>query len=247
MLYFCGVPSDSGPSSMAASSPLGHCFPYVKLKNTFSMGTIKQGILGGFSGKVGTVVGSSWKGISYMRSLAQSIKNPRTSAQVGQRTRMTAAVALVKAVIGFINIGYRKFAKHMSPYNAAMQEVLMSAISGDYPDIAIDYGAVVLSKGSLEPVAGGTTTKSAGKMTFAWEDNSTAGNAKATDKSMLLVYNPSKASSASLISGAARSSKTADLNIPTTWTGDTVHAYMAFVREDGSMVSTSKYLGEIAL
>ena len=31
------------------------------------MGTIKQGILGGFSGKVGTVVGSSWKGISYMR------------------------------------------------------------------------------------------------------------------------------------------------------------------------------------
>ena len=34
------------------------------------MGTIKQGILGGFSGKVGTVVGSSWKGISYMRGLA---------------------------------------------------------------------------------------------------------------------------------------------------------------------------------
>jgi len=27
------------------------------------MGTIKKGILGGFSGKVGTVVGSSWKGI----------------------------------------------------------------------------------------------------------------------------------------------------------------------------------------
>ena len=31
------------------------------------MGTIKKGILGGFSGKVGTVVGASWKGISYMR------------------------------------------------------------------------------------------------------------------------------------------------------------------------------------
>ena len=27
------------------------------------MGTIKQGILGGFSGKVGYVIGSSWKGI----------------------------------------------------------------------------------------------------------------------------------------------------------------------------------------
>lgn len=30
------------------------------------MGTIKQGILGGFSGKVGTVVGSTWKSVHYM-------------------------------------------------------------------------------------------------------------------------------------------------------------------------------------
>lgn len=46
------------------------------------MGTIKKGILGGFSGKVGTVVGSSWKGIAYMRSLPQNMKNPRTEGQV---------------------------------------------------------------------------------------------------------------------------------------------------------------------
>jgi hypothetical protein len=48
------------------------------------MGTIKQGILGGFSGKVGTVIGGSWKGISYMRSIPQSVKNPRTDGQVNQ-------------------------------------------------------------------------------------------------------------------------------------------------------------------
>ena len=49
------------------------------------MGTIKSGILGGFNGKVGAVVGASWKGISYMRGIAQSIKNPKTEAQVMQR------------------------------------------------------------------------------------------------------------------------------------------------------------------
>ena len=49
------------------------------------MGTIKQGILGGFNGKVGSVIGASWKGISYMRGIAQSIKNPKTEAQVMQR------------------------------------------------------------------------------------------------------------------------------------------------------------------
>jgi hypothetical protein len=35
------------------------------------MGTIKKGILGGFSGKVGTVVGASWKGISYITPAAR--------------------------------------------------------------------------------------------------------------------------------------------------------------------------------
>lgn len=51
------------------------------------MGTIKKGILGGFSGKVGTVVGGSWKGISYMRSLPQKVKKPayrRTSKPTHQ-------------------------------------------------------------------------------------------------------------------------------------------------------------------
>ena len=49
------------------------------------MGKIKQGILGGFRGKVGTVIGASWNGISYMRGLAQSHKNPKTAAQLQQR------------------------------------------------------------------------------------------------------------------------------------------------------------------
>ena len=49
------------------------------------MGKIKQGILGGFRGKVGTVIGASWNGIAYMRGLAQSHKNPKTAAQLQQR------------------------------------------------------------------------------------------------------------------------------------------------------------------
>ena len=49
------------------------------------MGKIKQGILGGFKGKVGTVIGSSWNGISYMRGQAQSVRNPKTPAQMIQR------------------------------------------------------------------------------------------------------------------------------------------------------------------
>jgi hypothetical protein len=37
------------------------------------MGIIKQGVLRGFSVKVGTVIGSSWKGIAVMRGPTGSI------------------------------------------------------------------------------------------------------------------------------------------------------------------------------
>ena len=59
------------------------------------MGKIKQGILGGFRGTVGTVVGSSWNGIAYMKGKPQSVRNPRTDAQVQQREFFKEVQALV--------------------------------------------------------------------------------------------------------------------------------------------------------
>ena len=49
------------------------------------MGKIKQGILGGFKGKVGTVIGSSWNGIAYMKGQPQSVKDAKSTAQIAQR------------------------------------------------------------------------------------------------------------------------------------------------------------------
>ena len=71
------------------------------------MGTIKQGILGGFSGKVGTVIGSSWKGISYMRGQAPHVKNPRTAGQVNQRLKFNLALNFLQPNVPYIRIGYK--------------------------------------------------------------------------------------------------------------------------------------------
>ena len=59
------------------------------------MGKIKQGILGGFRGTVGTVVGSTWNGVAYMKGKPQSVKNPRSDAPVQQRTFFKEVQALV--------------------------------------------------------------------------------------------------------------------------------------------------------
>lgn len=70
------------------------------------MGKYKQGILGSFTGKVGTVVGSSWRGIPVMRAKAVNPKNPRTAAQVETRNRMAATVRAIRPFLESIRHGY---------------------------------------------------------------------------------------------------------------------------------------------
>ena len=66
------------------------------------MGKIYQGILGPFSGKVGTVVGSIRKGQGYMRGLAASKKDARTESQLAQRAKFAITQKLLKGITPYL-------------------------------------------------------------------------------------------------------------------------------------------------
>ena len=84
------------------------------------MGKISQGILGGFSGKVGTVIGSTWKSIHYMRAIATSVKDSRTEKQLFQRSKFLASINFLKTATPFVRIGYRNYAYRQSEFNLTM-------------------------------------------------------------------------------------------------------------------------------
>lgn len=63
------------------------------------MAKIKQGILGGFSGKVANVVGTSWKGRAVMKSQPLSVANPKTEAQQEQRGKFSAVAELASKIL----------------------------------------------------------------------------------------------------------------------------------------------------
>ncbi|MEQ3665841.1 DUF6266 family protein [Olleya sp.] len=208
------------------------------------MGKISQGILGGLSGKVGNVIGGNWKGIDYIRIKPSSVANPRTEGQVNQRNKFSATLEYLQPNKEFLKIGYKSFATKKTEFNAAMSYVLNNAVGGVAPDFTVDYANALLSRGSLSGALNATTDLSAaGQVSFAWDDNSTEGNANTTDKAMVLVYNPSKKESMYVLNGADRTVGLQDVTIPATYAGDTVELFIAFVSLDGSQVSNSIYLG----
>jgi len=212
-----------------------------------TMGKIKQGILGGFSGTVGSVVGGSWKGINYMRGKAASIKNPQTLQQMQQRNKFAVAAFVLQPITAFIRVGFKRYAHKKTEFNAAMSYTIRNAIVGDYPDYMIDFESLLVSRGSLTGANSGTATPVSGKIKLEWEDNSGIGEAKPTDKALAVAINPAKGEAAYITEGAPRSAKTEDLMVSPYWAGDDVEVYLAFISEDGKDVASSSYLGTVTV
>ncbi|GHT03104.1 hypothetical protein AGMMS49525_07650 [Bacteroidia bacterium] len=210
------------------------------------MGTIKQGVLGGFSGKVGTVIGSHWKGINYMRGIPQHVHNPRTEGQVNQRTKFAVALHFLQPLNDFLRTGFKLYAKKQLPFNAAKAYTLANAITGTSPlDYAIDQSKVLVSRGRL-PLPDYTeadTGPADFEVNFHWSNNSGLGSAQATDKALLVLFNFGKAEVLSITAGNPRSAERQQMFAPEQWQGDDVYAYIGFISEDGKQVSNSKYLG----
>ena len=207
------------------------------------MGKIKKGILGGFSGKVGTVIGSTWKGIAYMRSIPQSVKNPKTQPQREQRGKFALTMGLLKPLNPLLQIGWRQQANRQSPINAAMSYHIANAISGDYPDFEIDYQKIVVSRGNLPGVKDlQISTISATEIGLEWTyfDESTT---SPDDELSLCVLNHTKNDIQINIRDVVRSDGSITFGLPSHWeAGDSVSIYIFFTSADNKNVSTSQSL-----
>jgi hypothetical protein len=227
-----------------------HGSPFFKTslfntKNFFKMGRSNKGILSDFSGKVGTVVGSSWKGINYMRSLPKFKKNRKVSeAQQGQQLKFTMASDFIGAFSPLFNTSYQRSEKKTGR-NAALSNVIAMAIVGDYPNFSIDYSKVVIAKGSLKKGDNPTASSvSAGKLLFTWADNSGMGTATEGDKAILVAYCPETNDAIFTVSGPNRLAATAELDMPF-FSGKRVHTWIAFRSPDGKLTANSVYTGEV--
>jgi hypothetical protein len=212
------------------------------------MGTINQGILGGFSGKVGTVIGGSWKGINYMRGKAASISNPQTEAQLDQRARFGAALKFLQPLTAFLRVGFKNYAVRMTAFNSAMSYNLNNALTGTYPDYSIDYASALVSRGSLPGALNPEVSSTAASVIdFTWDDNSTDSNATTDDKVLLVVYNPAKQQAVTVVGGNARTEGSQAVTVPASFTGDQVQCYIAFQNASQSVLSNSQHVGGLII
>ncbi|MBP3763711.1 MAG: hypothetical protein J6I49_07535 [Bacteroidales bacterium] len=74
------------------------------------MAIIEQGILGGFSGRVGTVVGYHRHGAWFVRAYQPHINDRKSAAQLEQRSRFKAMIQFASPATPLLRIGLRQMA-----------------------------------------------------------------------------------------------------------------------------------------
>lgn len=211
------------------------------------MGIISKGILGGFSGTVDTVIGGSWKGITYMRSQPSARKSTFTQPQLDQQAKFALAVKFLQPLTGLLSISFRDYAVKMSGFNNALKYTLTNAVTGSYPAYTVDYSLALVSRGdlpnALSPAAAATV---AGQVNFNWTSNAGVGKAAANDKAVLVVYCPARQQCIYTTAGADRSTASDVLAVPS-FSGQQVETYVGFISKDGKSIASSIFTGQLTV
>lgn len=208
------------------------------------MATISKGILGGFSGKVGTVVGVSWRGKDIIRSRPKVTQRTPTDNQLLQQMKFTLVMRFLQPLktiqtkyFGVKN-GARSRANMAASYN--LQEAI--TVNRNIPELV--FNKVLITKGDLTGFQNITITPQAGRiLRMTWGDNSTQGNAADTDLVTLVCYCSNLGSFDVQEDLAVRSDLTINAVLPALYAGKEVQTWAYLHNEKQTVACNSSYLG----
>ena len=205
------------------------------------MGIIKRGILGGFSGKVGNIVGTSWKGRAVIKAMPLSVANPKTTKQVNQRGAMTNCVVAAKEFLGnAIPAICSPFAGDISGYNLFIKRTIKAFdVTGSF-----DVEKFKISEGSLGNYTDGGISYdvSEKKITYSLLDRQSSDYNVATDIVHVVLWNNTQ-KKGRLLSMQVQNSFTNEATIlqdDFAEVGDDVYAVVCTKRLDNSRQSDVK-------
>lgn len=205
------------------------------------MARLNQGILGGISGAIGNVVGSSWKGIAVIKSKPLSVANPQSAGQVAQRTKMSNTVAFAQVILaGVIKPLWDRFAQKQSGYNAFVSSNI-ALFTNQFANPAAD---LVISKGKMEAteITAVNATNGSPIVNLTFPTTSGTGFLLSSDVAYAVVVNETKEEVGYIAADANREDGFTDVVMPSSVaTGNVLQCYLAFRRNDGTIVSDTGY------
>lgn len=199
-------------------------------------------------GKIGNIVGMKGKGRWLARERVYEIRNPKSTKQNEQRLKFAVMGKFAGRVKSFVNLTFKNSKK--TSFSEFIDVNFENVISGTYPSYELLFNKMLVSKGTLDMVDSPSAVVDSQILSVSWNDNSGTGNALATDKACILVYNSVKGQSINVMDEGTRSSRQATLTLPTSWSGDSVDVWFTMhgtADPNTNLYADSVYLGNFSI
>ena len=197
----------------------------------------KNNELVAWHGKVGKLVGWKSRGKHYFRQAGCSFHDANTVAQQETRAKLAFVSQLIHKIGVVYKLGYLNFNTSKSQRSNFFRNLWDDAVTGNMTDgYTVDYEKVKIARGLLLPTYSMTCSVLGAqhKCSYSWTDNSGQGDAEATDKICINLYNPTKGVSMMFEDVATRAAEACQVQYSTAWAGDTVYNYIFWKKADGS-------------
>jgi len=207
------------------------------------MGKQQDGFNGGFSGKLGSVVGYNWRGQWCVRSLPADFHDARTERQLEQRGLFADMVRFAGRAKRVLGISMRVVARNdhitESNYFVRLNKACFSRMDGV---LTVDYGSLRFSDGPVAPVAfDAPQLLDDTTISIAFEKNPEHRNCSQDDEVRLVAYCP-ELDAFDFSDGIMRRSKQLTMSLNEGWAGKEVHLW-GFVVDRAGRASQSTYIG----
>ncbi|WP_449387135.1 DUF6266 family protein [Chryseobacterium lineare] len=212
------------------------------------MARITKGILGGFSGKVGTIVGANWRGQDIIRSIPKPSNRPPSEKQQLQQEKFKMVIAFLQPLKSIQTKYFGSGSGSKSRVNMAVSYTISEAVqmAGDVPELV--YNKVLITKGDLTGFQNITAQPQTGHVIrLTWENNSTQGNASETDTVNVICYCEELDRFEIFESVAVRTDLTKEVTLPTAYAGKEVQVWSYLHNLKGTSASNSLHLGALTM
>ncbi|MFC3561620.1 DUF6266 family protein [Pedobacter jamesrossensis] len=208
------------------------------------MAILNDGINGGFTGKVGSVIGYQLNGKWIIKGLPKPSKKNKIGSQKQKvcRQRFTVMQNFLSAVIGYIKIGFNleRKARMITAHNAAKSYNMLHAFDDNNE---IDYTKIVLTYGDLVGAENPQHFIDDVGLHFTWSEQHLTPYERQSDQVMVLAYNAKNNTAYCLFSGSRRSSGKETLPNKSLEKGSDYHTWISFIADDRMNISMSTYVG----
>jgi hypothetical protein len=207
------------------------------------MGIFNFGILGPFSGKVGGIVGTTWKGKPVVRSAPKKSSKPPSHLQLMNMKRFQVVERFLNPMSAWIKMSYSIDPPDKTKRNLATSYHKLNALIETGDVVEIDYPKARISMGDLEGIAITAATVTAqNALALWWEANSEADMAQADDALLVVAYAPEIHQYFFSESEAVREDGEVLLPLPATFAGREVHCWAAFRNAHTGKTANSSYV-----